>query len=234
VDTLRAAAPWQPLRRRERPDHGALVQVQREDFRIKRFKRPSETLTIFVVDASGSAAFQRLAEAKGAVELLLAESYVRRDRVSLVTFRGAAAELALPATRSLVRAKRSLAGLPGGGGTPLALGLDVAAAEAEAAKRRGWTPTVVLLTDGRANVDREGKGGRAKAEEDAQAAARRLRLMGVAAILIDSAPRANPKAAALAAEMGGRYLPLPRAARPGVSRAQSRRTGAGSASVPTS
>jgi magnesium chelatase subunit D len=91
-----------------------------DDFRVTRYKQRSETTTIFVVDASGSAALHRLAEAKGAVELLLADCYVRRDRVAMIAFRGPGAELLLPPTRSLVRAKRSLAGLPGGGGTPLA------------------------------------------------------------------------------------------------------------------
>jgi magnesium chelatase subunit D len=215
VETLRSAAPWQPLRRRETgvPEiaMGGRVLIRRDDFRIKRFKRPAETATIFCVDASGSSAAQRLAEAKGAVELLLAESYVRRDRVALVAFRGTGGELILPPTRSLVRAKRGLAGLPGGGGTPLAAGIDIAAEEAEAAKRRGWTPTIVLLTDGRANVTREGVGGRAAAEAEALAAARRVRLSGVAALMIDTLPRANPKAAEIALEMGARYLALPRA-----------------------
>jgi magnesium chelatase subunit D len=94
---------------------------------VSRFKQRRETTTIFVVDASGSAALHRLAEAKGAVELLLADCYVRRDRVAMLAFRGKGAELMLPPTRSLVRAKRSLAGLPGGGGTPLAAGMDAAA-----------------------------------------------------------------------------------------------------------
>jgi len=212
VETLRAAAPWQPLRRREADGAASgRVLVRREDFRLRRFKRPSETLTIFAVDASGSAAAQRLAEAKGAVELLLAESYVRRDRVALVTFRGAGAELALPPTRALARAKRALAGLPGGGGTPLASGLDLAAAEAEAAQRRGWTPSLIVLTDGRANVARDGAGGRARAMEEAREAARRVAGLGLAAVLIDASPRANPAAAGLAQAMGARYLPLPRA-----------------------
>ena len=210
VETLRAAAPWQPLRRRAAPGRAGVL-VRREDFRIRRFKRPAETVTIFAVDASGSAAAQRLAEAKGAVELLLAESYVRRDRVALVTFRGATAELALPATRALARAKRALAGLPGGGGTPLAAGIDAALAEAEAALRHGWTPTLVLLTDARANVARDGAGGRPRAMAEAMAAAARVRALRVGALIIDASPRANPDAAALAQAMGARYLALPRA-----------------------
>jgi magnesium chelatase subunit D len=187
------------------------VLVRREDFRIRRFKRPAETVTIFVVDASGSSAAQRMGEAKGAVELLLAESYVRRDRVALVAFRGTGARLILPPTRSLARAKRELAGLPGGGGTPLALGIDAGLLEAEAARRHGWTPTLVLLTDGRANVRRDGEGGRAAAMAEAEAAGRQVRLLGVAAILIDTSPRPNPEAARLALAMDARYLPLPRA-----------------------
>jgi magnesium chelatase subunit D len=212
VETLRAAAPWQPLRRREVGEGAAArVLVRREDFRLRRFKRPTETLTLFVVDASGSAAAQRLAEAKGAVELLLAESYVRRDRVALITFRGAGAELALPPTRALARAKRALAGLPGGGGTPLVCGLEMAADEAEAAARRGWTPSLILLTDGRANVDRDGRGGRARAAEQATQAARRIAALRLGAALIDASPRPNPAARDLAQAMGATYLPLPRA-----------------------
>ena len=130
IETLRAAAPWQPLRRREAADRARTsrpsILIRKDDFRISRFKQRTETATIFVVDASGSAALHRLAEAKGAVELLLADCYIRRDQVALIAFRGNVAELLLPPTRSLARAKRSLAGLPGGGGTPLAAGLDAA------------------------------------------------------------------------------------------------------------
>jgi magnesium chelatase subunit D len=219
VETLRAAAPWQPLRRRERADAVVRVLVQREDFRIRRFKRPAETVTIFVVDASGSQAAQRLGEAKGAVELLLAEAYVRRDRVALIAFRGTGAQLLLPPTRSLARAKRELAGLPGGGGTPLALGLDAGRAEAEAARRHGWTPTLVVLTDGKANLRRDGQGGRAAAFAEAEQAARAVALEGVAAILIDTSARPNPDAAKLALAMDARYLPLPRADARAVSAA---------------
>lgn len=217
VETLRAAAPWQPVRRREARAEGPRVEVRRDDFRVTRYKHRSPTTTVFAVDASGSAALHRLAEAKGAVELLLADCYVRRDQVALIAFRGQGAELLLPPTRSLVRAKRSLAGLPGGGGTPLAAGIDAAAALADSARRRGDTPVVVVLTDGRANVGRGGAPGRPKAEEDALDAARRLRAGGFAALLVDTSPRPQPAAERLAAEMGARYLPLPYADAAGLS-----------------
>jgi magnesium chelatase subunit D len=212
VETLRAAAPWQRLRGGGVNDVGpARIRVRPEDVRIARYRQRTETTTIFAVDASGSAALERLAEAKGAVELLLAESYVRRDRVALVAFRGRGADLVLAPTRSLVRAKRGLAGLPGGGGTPLAAGLDAALGIAEAVRRGGGSPVVVLLTDGRANIARSGEAGRARAGEDALAAARAFRAAGQRAILIDTAPRPQEAARRLAAAMAARYLPLPQA-----------------------
>ena len=205
--TLRAAAPWQRLRGGE----AGRVRIAREDFRIRRYRQRSETTTIFAVDASGSAALHRLAEAKGAVELLLADCYVRRDRVAVLAFRGTGTELLLPPTRSLPRAKRSLAGLPGGGGTPLAAAIDAAAALAAAERRRGATPAVVLLTDGRANIARDGRPGRPAAFADALTAARLLRAARTPALLIDTSPQAQPQAGELAQALGAAYLPLPHA-----------------------
>ena len=214
VETLRAAAPWQRLRREERSrvgQHSARIEVRQDDFRITRFKHKSETTTIFVVDASGSSALHRLAEAKGAVELLLADCYVRRDKVALVAFRGQGAEVLLPPTRSLVRAKRSLAGLPGGGGTPLASGIDLGMLLADSVKRRGGTPVLILMTDGRANVARDGTGGRPRAGEESLAAARVVRSLEITALVIDTSPRPQPQGRELAQEMGAVYLPLPHA-----------------------
>jgi magnesium chelatase subunit D len=211
VETLRAAAPWQPLRRREAGASPTRVQVRRDDFRITRFKQRNESAAIFVVDASGSAALHRLAEAKGAVELLLADCYTRRDHVALIAFRNKTAELLLPPTRSLTRAKNSIMGLPGGGGTPLAAGLDAALALTDAVKRRGQTPAVVLLTDGRANIARDGTPGRRQAGEDALQSAAALRLAALTALVVDVSPRPSPQAEKIAQAMGGAYLPLPRA-----------------------
>jgi magnesium chelatase subunit D len=216
--TLRAAAPWQVLRQRawaQRAANDVLpaprIHVRADDFHIQRRAQKRATTTLFVVDASGSAALHRLAEAKGAVELLLAECYVRRDEVAVLAFRGRAAELLLPPTRSLVRARRALAGLPGGGGTPLAAGIVAATQLARQVRSSGASPLMVLLTDGRANVSLGGEGGRAQAAEDALAAARHLRALGTPVLLVDTAVRPEPAAVALALAMGARYLALPHA-----------------------
>jgi magnesium chelatase subunit D len=230
IETLRAAAPWQRLRGQQAqalaqargsaagpPVRPRRVHVRPEDFHVTRFRQLGQTTTVFVVDASGSSALHRLAEAKGAVELLLADCYVRRDRVSVLAFRGAAAELLLPPTRSLARAKRSLAGLPGGGGTPLASALDAAGALAGQIRRRGETPVVVLLTDGRANIARDGTPGRGRAAADALDAARQLRQAGLTALLLDTSPQPQASARLLAREMGALYVPLPHAGAQAVS-----------------
>jgi magnesium chelatase subunit D len=209
--TLRAAAPWQRLRAGDTVSAGRTtgLHIRRDDLRIRRLRRKIETTTVFCVDASGSAALERLAEAKGAVECLLAEAYVRRDRVALVAFRGRGADLVLPPTRSLTRAKRSLAGLPGGGGTPLASGLDAALSVALTVRRAGGRPVVVVLTDGRANVARSGEGGRGRAGEEALDAARAVRQAELAALVVDTGARGGG-ARAVADAMAARYLALPR------------------------
>jgi len=217
MDTLRAAAPWQKIRKATAKNQQAKIQVRAEDFHVARIKQKTATTTLFVVDASGSSALNRLAEAKGAVELLLADCYVRRDQVALIAFRGKQAELLLPPTRSLVRAKRSLSGLPGGGGTPLATAIDTAASVAEGLQRRGITPVIVLLTDGRANVSRSGSGGRELAYSEAMEAARQLAVMQMSVLFIDTSPQPQKPAADLAAAMRARYLPLPFAGAASVS-----------------
>jgi magnesium chelatase subunit D len=223
VETLRAAAPWQRLRRRQgdpvKAASANVVEVRKEDFRVTRFQKRTETTVIFAVDASGSAALQRLAEAKGAVEQVLADCYARRDHVALVAFRGTTATLLLPPTRSLARVRRRLADLAGGGTTPLAAGIDAALALALEARKQDKLPLVVLMTDGRANVARSGSANeRSAAAGDALASARAVRAAGVRALLLDTAPRPRPEARLLATEMDARYLPLPYLDAAGISR----------------
>lgn len=221
--TLRAALGFQRLRRDALPPrHPARtrpVLFRRDDLRVARMQARTASLIVFAVDASGSQALHRLGEAKGAVELLLAECYARRDEVALVAFRGPGADIVLPPTRSLARAKRSLAGLVGGGGTPLAAGLDAAAAVAQASRRKGRAPLVVLLTDGRANVARDGGPGRPRAAEDALLSARAMRAAGTRSVLVDTSPSPQPGARALAEAMGAPYVPLPHADARGLSQA---------------
>jgi magnesium chelatase subunit D len=211
LETLRAAAPWQKLRQQQAISNGQKqrIVVRKEDFHVTRFRQSGQTTTVFVVDASGSSALNRLAEAKGAVELLLADCYVRRDSVAVLAFRGQTAELILPPTRSLARAKRSLAGLPGGGGTPLANAIDAAMLLADQLRKKGETPIVVLLTDGKGNIARDGRPGRAQAATDALAAATEMRLRGFSTLLVDTSPQTQEAAKNLAKAMGAQYLALP-------------------------
>jgi magnesium chelatase subunit D len=216
VETLRAAAPWQRLRGQAASRR---VAFRTADLHVRRYKSQPRATTVFVVDASGSAALHRLAEAKGAVELMLGECYIRRDQVALFAFRGTKAELLLPPTGALARARRCLAALPGGGGTPLAAGMQAAGALAETLRRRGETPKLVVLTDGRANVALDGVMDRSRAMADAERVAHYLRAIGMPAVVIDISPRPQPEAARIAAAMGGRCLALPRADAIALSRA---------------
>ncbi len=128
-----------------------------------------------------------------------------------IAFRGTSADVLLPPTRSLVRVKRELASLPGGGATPLAAGIGAAFDLARAVMREGRSPVIALLTDGRGNIARDGTADRPRATQDSLAVARLIRAAAIAAIVIDVSPRPGPQAARLAAEMGAGYVPLPHA-----------------------
>ncbi|TVP73183.1 MAG: magnesium chelatase subunit D [Rhodobacteraceae bacterium] len=211
VATLRQAAPWQKMRRAMMPDRGDRLLLMPSDIRIKRYRDQTDRVLIFVVDASGSAAVARLAEAKGAVELMLAEAYSTRDHVALIAFRGHHAELCLPPSRSLVQTKRRLAGLPGGGATPLAHALQLALATADQARSHGMTPTLAFLTDGRGNIALDGRADRAQAALEATQFARAIAAKSIPALVIDTSLRPKPQLAELSAEMRATLIALPRA-----------------------
>ena len=215
IATLRAAAPWQTLRRTP----GRKITVLPSDIHLKRFETRTERVLIFLVDASGSAAHARLNEAKGAVEHLLARAYASRDRVALIGFRNQEAEVLLPPNRSLLLAKRRLSALPGGGATPLAHGLQSGAEMAWRAQKQGLTPTLVLLTDGRANVALDGDQNRQRAMQDAEHMADFLRMAQVQALVLDTAIRPQKPLIKLAHRMGATHIALPRASSAGMSQA---------------
>ncbi|KPL53432.1 hypothetical protein ABB55_15400 [Prosthecomicrobium hirschii] len=209
LETLRRAAPMKRLR--AAPPPGMIVAVRPADLAIRRHRRHARSTTVFVVDASGSSALHRLAEAKGAVEIILSDCYVRRDRVALLIFRGRVCETVLPPTGSLTQARRRLADMAAGGGTPLAAAIEAGLALALRLGRADEAPNLVFLTDGQGNVALDGAGGRGRAEADALAAAARLRVHAVPTLMLDISDRPNPRAGRLAEAMGATYLPLPRA-----------------------
>jgi magnesium chelatase subunit D len=214
LKSIRAAIPWQRLREKHSGSQQYAagknkIDFRSEDLHIKQYLKRRGTVTIFLVDASGSSAKQRLAEAKGALEQLLAQCYIRRDEVAMLSMRGSKAELVLPPTRSLVRAKKHLAALPGGGGTPLAKGFRAANEMAVVLKRKGLTPIIVILTDGKANVNLKGVGGRAEAHSDALLAAKELRVKSHRVLFVDTSPQPEVLAQELSHIMAAQYLALP-------------------------
>lgn len=217
ASTLRAAAPHQ----RERREEGERrVVLRSEDIRVKRLLRKAGTLFIFCVDASGSMAVNRMREAKGAVARLLQDAYVNRDTVALISFRGKEADLLLPPTSSVERAKRSLDVLPTGGGTPLASVLVKAYALVAASRRRGIEQVlVVLLTDGRGNVPLvENAAGmimelrRRHVRKEIESVSALFRSGGIRSLVIDTKQTfgANSEAVRLAELLDARYYFLPK------------------------
>jgi len=214
LKSIRAAIPWQRLRGialdgDQQKTVRTRIDFRTEDLHIKQYLRRRGTVTIFLVDASGSSATQRLAEAKGALEELLAQCYIRRDEVAMVSMRGAKAEIVLPPTRSLVRAKRNLATLPGGGGTPLAAGFRAVNEMAISLERKGLTPVIVVMSDGKANVNLKGVGGRESAHNDALMAAKELRIKNHRLLFVDTSPKPETLAQELSSAMAAQYFPLP-------------------------
>ncbi|MDX2394595.1 putative cobaltochelatase [Streptomyces sp. DK15] len=208
--TVQAAAPHQRARGRS----GTGLVVRKDDLRQATREGREGNLVLFVVDASGSmAARQRMSAVKGAVLSLLLDAYQRRDKVGLVTFRGAAAELALPPTSSVDAAAARLERLPTGGRTPLAAGLLKAreVLRIERLRDPSRRPLLVVVTDGRA-TSAGGVGGSAQGtpRELSERAALLLRAEGVTSVVVDceAGPVRLGLAGVLAADLGGPSVTL--------------------------
>ena len=198
---------------------GPGLKIKAGDLRFKRFRGKTGTLFIFAVDTSGSMAVNRIGQAKGALSHLLHQSYVRRDRIALVSFRDGGAQVLLQQCGAPSRALRILEALPCGGATPLAAGLLRSLEVARGASDAGQPRVVlVIFTDGRANqtlappsraASRAEFARLVRSEIEGLGAA--LRGSGVASVVVDTQNRftSNGEGQSLAAALGGRYLQLP-------------------------
>jgi len=194
--------------------------------RFKQLARKQGTLFIFAIDTSGSMAHKRINQARGALLNLLRESYINRDQIAMVGFRGVSAEILLPVTRSMMRAKRALDSLSIGGGTPLSAGLSCSLELAQRAlTRHEGEITLLLFTDGGANVPMShgvAVAGR-KVRQDLIAGevsllGSKLRGLGVQVVVIEPLSGFSPDSnvRGVAAQLGARHLRLSTGNQPAI------------------
>jgi magnesium chelatase subunit D len=228
--TLRQAAPHQPARRQKLLANGQTpdrILLKKDDVRLKKLRQRTGALIVFIVDASGSMAANRMGQAKGAVVELLRQSYVNRDKVALIGCYGNESRVLLAPTQSVEAAKRQLETLPTGGATPLNDALRRAQALIEEVRRTGaYTEAlVIVIGDGRGNVpartpEPDGNLSRADAiRRELEDLARVYAASNIRLVVFDTQNRfvSRGEAKQLAELFGGRYIYLPRLSAAGIT-----------------
>jgi magnesium chelatase subunit D len=223
--TLRAAAPYQKLRRgfsdsgSDQNHEKRRIIIRPADLRLKRLKHRTGALYIFLVDTSGSMALGRIGHAKGVMIRLLRQQYLHRDSVALIAFRGTSVQQVLEPTSSIELARRAIESMPAGGGTPLAAGLAGAIALADKSRRKTAREVVLLVfTDGRANVPLKPiqTPGRSEREQiiktELEALGRRLREQDIRTVVIDTGSwdAKDGRCASITTTIGAKYCRLER------------------------
>lgn len=149
--TIRAAAPYQ----NNREKNGLALALKRTDLRGKVRQKKISNLIVLVVDSSGSVGVnKRMIAVKAAILSLLKDSYVKRDKVSLILFRGEESEVILPPTTSVERGYKLLTNIKTGGKSPLNSGLYKAFEVIKRELRRDESimPMMIVISDGKGNV----------------------------------------------------------------------------------
>ncbi len=189
------------------------LAVAPDDLRTKvRVRRPAQLL-LFVVDGSGSMGGKLTDYARQMAASALGDAYLKRAAVAMIVFRERTAELLVGATRKVDRLHRAFDDLPLGGTTPLASALELArrTLQRELARDRATRPTLILISDGRANVGsasgHEGVLAEVRSTASAIAALRAVRVL----FLDTTEPGKDARrAAAVAGWLGAERIPLAR------------------------
>lgn len=196
--------------------NGTLSPVNARALRYKLLKHKQGTLFVFAIDASGSMAANRIARAKSTILRLLRKSYLNRDSVAIVSFHGTTANVDLPPSRSILRARRVLDSLRMGGSTPLGLGLVTTIELLELVGNKFGERVVLLFTDGRSNVPLR-RGGmnlrafrRVKIESELRELSRELTRTRARVVVVDTQKEfeSSEETRALAKILGGQFVKL--------------------------
>jgi len=149
VATLRAAAINAAVNGRD-----GKSRVEEDDLRIRVRKAKLPRLTVIVLDASGSMVARRITSiAKSVAAKLIENSYVKRDYLALIVFRGISARVVVSLTKRYSGVMEVLESVRVGGRTPLSSALQTLLFTAKAFKKknRDYVVRGILITDGKAN-----------------------------------------------------------------------------------